>query len=477
MLRRGGEFDGEPRPDYPGLVRRGLVLMLAGTACLPAPVVSELDRPSFVLVAHQQALWRLDPPFSLYNLAPDAELLLYDGERAGYAVDAPGPIPVLSEGGMPLPRPSLVVDATGAARPLSPAAQSLRVAGRPCLGFDEVAAQDLRMPGTVRSLVQLDERRVLLTYSDNASCRDERGNPVKIEPAPTMVVVDVDTLQKEVRTPPRRGTPTAWALPSGEEVWLAIDRSIYRLSPELVVTATESLGIVDPRLRVLKLTGTLGQGGLELFALVVDSSTETPSATVFRRDPQGSWADLGPNLQVTNQTCHPNYEAATLVLTAAGRPRFTFRGGTVYEQEERGWKRTVLVPDELGACRTSAKQFDGLDLLVVQSTRPQGVFADLFRNTERGWVQRELGLAGAFDLAPWNGAAILSGDYADGIDTGYLVEATLTDTLEGQQFRICPGVATGRPTPLIIHRLPNALFVAAEGRGCSAWVSRLVEKR
>lgn len=459
-------------------MRWGLLWILAVPACLPAPLSTEIERSSFVLVAHEHKLWRLDPPFSLYNLAPDAELLLYDGERAGYAKAPPGPIPVLSEGGVPMPRPSLVLDAAGAPRPLSGAAQSLRMAGRPCVGFDEVAAQDLVIPGAVRSLVQLDEQRILLTYTDNPFCTDAGGNPVKIEPAPTMVVVDVNTLDKELHAPPRRGTPTAWALPTGE-VWLAVDRSVYRLSRDLVVTATESLGIVEPSRRsVLKLTGTMGPGGLELFALVVDTSTETPGATVYRRDPQGGWADLGPNVRVNNPTCHPNYEAASLVLTAAGRPRFTFRGGTVYEQEERGWKRTVLVSDELGPCRSSAKQFDGLDLLVVQSTLPsQGVVADLFRHTERGWVQRGLGLAGAFDLAPWDGAAIISGDYADGIDNGDLVEATLTDTVEGEQFRICPSIPTGRPTPLIIHRLPEALFIVAEGRGCSAWVSRLVPRR
>ncbi len=450
-------------------------MALLGTACIPSPVPTEIERSSYVLVAHPRGLWRLEPPFSLYNLEPNAELLLYDGERAGYSKSPPGPIPTLEAGGVPLPRPSLVLDASGRSSTPSASARQLRVAGQPCRVFEEIAARDLVIPGSARSLAALDERRLLLTYGDQPYCTDLSGNRMKIDLPPTMVVVDVDSLQTQLIKAPTRGTPTAWALPTGD-VWVGINRTVFRLSRELVVTATESLGIAEPSTQaVLKLTESSGH---ELYALVVDASAPRPSATVFRRAPSGGWTDLGPGAPTNQASCQPGYDTASLVLTAEGRPRFTFRSGTVYELEESGWKRTVLVPDDLGPCRTSALQFDGLDLLVVQSTIfLQGVTADLFRHTAGGWSRTSLGLAGGFDMAPWNGAAIISGDYADGIDSGFVVEATLTDTVDGEQFRVCPGLPTGRPTPLLIHRLPDSLFIAAEGRGCSAWVSRLIEKR
>lgn len=457
-------------------MRWGVVLVaLLGTACFPSPVPTEIERSSYVLVAHPRGLWRLEPPFSLYGLEPSAELLLYDDERAGYAKSAPGPIPTSEDGEVPLPRPSLVLDASGRSSALSAGARRLRMAGQPCRVFEEIAARDLAIPGAVRSLAQLDERHLLLTYADQPFCVETSGNRREIDRPPTMVVVDVDSLQMQVIDAPTRGTPTAWALPTGD-VWVGINRTVFRMSREMVVTATESLGIAEPSTQaVLKLTESRGH---ELYALVVDRSAPRPSATVFRRDPSGGWTDLGPHAEGNQAGCQPGYDTASLVLTAEGRPRFTFRSGTVYELEESGWKRTVLVPDDLGPCRTSALQLDGLDLLVVQSmTLLQGVSADLFRHTAGGWNKTPLGLAGGFDLAPWNGAAIISGDFADGIDSGFVVEATRTDTLDGEQFRVCPGLPTGRPTPLLIHRLPDSLFIAAEGRGCSAWVSRLIEKR
>lgn len=443
--------------------------------CIQRDVVELDSQALFALIAARDQVVRVDAPRALVDLMPDAQIALYDALPAGYQPIAPGLLPTLTEGAQ-LPRPTRIVDTAGNMIAPGSALLAQRVSVD-CPSFVETQAIDLGLAGSATAVARVDSTHLLVSYTPTPECQTSTGG-VRRYPHPTNLVL-FDTARFEwVPVSPGTGRVAVWSAGDGT-AYASSERRIFRFDLATArFDAPEAIPGVPASQGVLALTGTVTAEGLELYALVVAHDDPSPTATVYRRDARGTWADLGPHAGTTNTlVCHSSVDHAAFDLVGPGRPRFVYRSGTIWERDPAGdWHSNRLLDEGVGPCRAAGLRAADHDLLVIGYETPVDQGAAVFERNQEAWDRFDSPLIGAYAIVEYRSSLVVSGDYSDRPSDGLAVSFEALDTIGGPALHDCGPTALSRASPWAMYADDQGLYHFHEGKACQSWISRWVRR-